>query len=146
MGAAPVREYEFDTAQSSLIERLAGAIKFVGVWFLVLAALQAAMLLLVIVLTGRVGLAVVIQYVAVGALLFFQGLWNNRAAESFRRIAGTQGNDIGNLMSALGDLNKLYALTRVLIIIALVLFVLAAVMMAAFGGAAMGLMMQSAPQ
>ena len=53
------------------------------------------------------------------------GTWTTRAANSFRLIVDTEENDIRNLMTALGELKKLYTLQYVIVIAAIVMIVLA---------------------
>ena len=65
-----------------------------------------------------------------GIVYLLIGVWTNNAASSFRKIVGTRGRDVTNLMDALGNLRSVYSLQRILIIIALVLIPL--VMIAAF--------------
>jgi hypothetical protein len=65
------------------------------------------------------GFATIIQ----GIIQLIIGIWTAKAATSFQLIVKTQGNDIENLMTALGELRKLYALQYWIFIIALVLVV-----------------------
>jgi len=58
-------------------------------------------------LIARGGLANIIQ----GIVQIIIGFWTNKAASAFKQIVTTQGNDIENLMGALGELRKLYSST-----------------------------------
>jgi hypothetical protein len=59
-----------------------------------------------------------------GVTSFFLGNWTRNAASAFESIVETRGNDIGNLMVALGELRRVYVLQRVLITIVIVSVVL----------------------
>jgi len=69
-----------------------------------------------LVLIARGGLANIIQ----GIVQIIIGFWTNKAASAFKQIVTTQGNDIENLMGALGELRKLYTLQYWLYIVALI--------------------------
>ncbi len=56
-----------------------------------------------------------------GIIQIIIGIWTGRAASSFQLIVNTQGNDITNLISALGELRKLYVLQYWLLILGLIL-------------------------
>ena len=108
--------YEFNNTQNQLIRQLAQKMRFVGYILLTLGVL--------VIVAGIVnfrlgGFATIIQ----GIIQLIIGLWTAKAATSFQLIVKTQGNDIENLMTALGELRKLYALQYWIFIIALVLVV-----------------------
>jgi hypothetical protein len=109
--------YEFSDSQNQLIRNLSDKMRFVGYFLIATGAL--------IVLTGLFaftrggaenGFSAIIQ----GVIQIVIGVWTTRAAQSFKRIVETSGNDIENLMGALGELRKLYALQFWLILIALI--------------------------
>ncbi len=56
-----------------------------------------------------------------GLVFFLLGIWTRSAAGSFRKVAGTQGNDVSWLMSALGSLNRAYGLIYTLIVVVVLL-------------------------
>lgn len=56
-----------------------------------------------------------------GLVYFLLGIWTRSAAGSFRKVAGTQGNDVSWLMTALGALNKAYGLIYTLILLVVLL-------------------------
>ena len=108
--------YEFNNTQNQLIRQLAQKMRFVGYILLTLGVL--------VIVAGIVnfrlgGFATIIQ----GIIQLIIGIWTAKAATSFQLIVKTQGNDIENLMTALGELRKLYALQYWIFIIALVLVV-----------------------
>ena len=108
--------YEFNNTQNQLIRQLAQKMRFVGYILLTLGVL--------VIVAGIVnfrlgGFATIIQ----GIIQLIIGIWTAKAATSFQMIVKTQGNDIENLMTALGELRKLYALQYWIFIIALVLVV-----------------------
>lgn len=111
------REFEFDTSQNALFSDLAQKMGFVGLLFMALGALT----ILGGVFNGIGGLS----NVFVGVLYILIGLWTKNASDAFRRIVDTQGSDITNLMTALGQLRKLYALQYWAIIISIAFIVLA---------------------
>jgi hypothetical protein len=106
--------YEFNTSQNQLIKDLADKMRFVA-YFLIGLGILLTIAGLVALRGG--GIANIIQ----GVIQIIIGFWTSRAANSFRSIVKTQGNDIGNLMSALEELRKLYTLQYWLLIVALIL-------------------------
>ncbi|MGD1701754.1 hypothetical protein [Dapis sp. BLCC M229] len=112
------KQYEFDGSQNELILDLSNKMRFVS-YFLIAGGILA-------VIIGLLGLnpGVIIQ--AVVDILI--GVWTLKAASSFKLIVDTEGNDIVNLMGALGELRKLYRLQYWLLIIALVFLVIALVL------------------
>jgi hypothetical protein len=61
-----------------------------------------------------------ISNIITGVVQIIIGVWTNKAASSFKLIVNTQGNDIENLMGALGELRKLYTLQYWLLILSLI--------------------------
>jgi hypothetical protein len=114
------RQYEFSGSQNELIKNLADKMRFVA-YFLIAAGVLAAIGGLVSLRGGGFG------GIINGVVYVLIGVWTNSAASAFRRIVETQGNDIENLMGALGELRKLYTLQYWLLIIALVFIALALV-------------------
>ena len=108
--------YEFNNTQNQLIRQLAQKMRFVGY---ILLALGVLVIVAGIVNFRLGGFATIIQ----GIIQLIIGIWTAKAATSFQLIVKTQGNDIENLMTALGELRKLYALQYWIFIIALVLVV-----------------------
>jgi len=95
-----------------LIRELAEKMRFVS-YFLSLGILVA---IFGLVLIARGGLANIIQ----GIVQIIIGFWTKQPLLSSRLT--TQGNDIENLMGALGELRKLYTLQYWLYIVALILW------------------------
>jgi hypothetical protein len=54
-----------------------------------------------------------------GLFFLLQGIWARTAAGSFRKIVDTRGNDITNLMNAVGSLRTMYGLLYLLLAAAL---------------------------
>jgi hypothetical protein len=54
-----------------------------------------------------------------GLFFLLQGIWARSSASSFQRIADTRGNDINNLMNAIGSLRTMYGLLYLLLALAL---------------------------
>jgi len=104
------QQYEFSSSQNELIKNLAEKMRFVSYFLIgvgVLIAVSGAIALL------RGGIANIIT----GVVQIVIGVWTNKAAAAFKRIVDTEGNDIENLMGALGELRKLYNLQYWLLIL-----------------------------
>ena len=109
------RQYEFDQSQNELILDLSNKMRFVS-YFLIAGG----------VLSGIIGLLSLNVGVIIPAVVdILIGVWTLNAASSFKLIVDTQGNDIVNLMGALGELRKLYRLQYWLLIITLVFLAIA---------------------
>jgi hypothetical protein len=54
-----------------------------------------------------------------GLFFLLQGVWMRSSAASFRKIVDTKGNDITNLMNAVGGLKSMYGLLSLLLALAL---------------------------
>jgi hypothetical protein len=54
-----------------------------------------------------------------GLIFLLQGLWARSSAGSFQKIVDTKGNDITNLMTAIGSLRTMYGLLYLLLAAAL---------------------------
>jgi hypothetical protein len=119
-------DYEFSQSQNELISDLAAKMRFVSMFLIGLGVL-ATITGLVTILRG--GFSSIIS----GVVYLVIGIWTNKAASSFKMIVETQGNDIENLMGALGELRKLYTLQYWLLIIALV-FIAIGLVLAVVGG------------
>ncbi|MEM1169730.1 MAG: hypothetical protein AAGJ08_11795 [Cyanobacteria bacterium P01_H01_bin.35] len=112
------RQYEFDQSQNELILDLSNKMRFVS-YFLIAGG----------VLSGIIGLLGLNAGVIIPAVVdILIGVWTLNAASSFKLIVDTQGNDIVNLMGALGELRKLYRLQYWLLIITLVFLAIALVL------------------
>jgi hypothetical protein len=108
--------YEFTTTQERLIADLAGKMRFVSYFLIVVGVLQIIPGLSRLVIAEGFGLVIS------GVVQLLIGIWTNRAASSFLQVAQTRGNDIDNLMEALKQLRRLYSLQYWLLIVALVIF------------------------
>lgn len=128
--------YEFTAEQNETIRKLAGRMKFVGVYsivvgilvvlFSILALIGALYLMTQLPSEAGPGLKVqlivgVLMYFAVAAIQLLTGIWTSAAATQFKLIVTTVGQDIGHLMTALGSLRKLYSLQVTLLIVGLIL-------------------------
>ena len=112
------RQYEFDRSQNELILDLSNKMRFVS-YFLIAGG----------VLSGIIGLLSLNVGVIIPAVVdILIGVWTLNAASSFKLIVDTEGNDIVNLMGALGELRKLYRLQYWLLIITLVFLAIALVL------------------
>lgn len=111
-------QYEFSTSQNELIQQLAEKMRFVG-YFLIGVGILIAVSGLVTLTNGGIG------NIINGVIQVIIGVWTSKAASAFKLIVETQGNDIENLMGALGELRKLYTLQYWALIIALVFVAIA---------------------
>ncbi len=105
-------EYEFTDSQSQIISQLASKMGWVAMFGLVVGVMIAALGIFSLGSDGQ-GLVFLVQSVFV----IMVALWTRRAALSFRQVVETTGSDITNVMSALGELKKLYTLHYWLIIV-----------------------------
>jgi len=110
------QQYEFDQSQNELIADLAQKMRFVGYFLVVIGIIG--------IISGIIALfnspSVSANYFINGIVNTIFGVWLNKAASSFKEIVDTEGNDIINLMGALGELRKLFGLIYWLLIIALI--------------------------
>jgi hypothetical protein len=120
MGGPPQGEYEFNDTENAAITDLASKMRFVGLMGVIFGVLLMLAGIGGCASSNPGGLGNVIQ----GVLSLMIGLWTRSAADAFKRIVDTQGSDIFNLMSALGELRRIYGLQRTLFIIVIVLFAL----------------------
>ena len=107
------QQYEFSSSQNELITQLAEKMRFVAYFTIGLGVLVAIPGLFTLLRGG-------ISNIITGVVQIIIGLWTNKAACSFKLIVNTQGNDIENLMGALGELRKLYTLQYWLLILSLI--------------------------
>lgn len=107
------QQYEFSSSQNELITQLAEKMRFVAYFTIGLGFLVAIAGLFTFLRGG-------ISNIITGVVQIIIGVWTNKAASSFKLIVNTQGNDIENLMGALGELRKLYTLQYWLLILSLI--------------------------
>lgn len=107
------QQYEFSSSQNELITQLAEKMRFVAYFTIGLGVLIAIGGLFTVLRGG-------ISNIITGVVQIIIGVWTNKAASSFKLIVNTQGNDIENLMGALGELRKLYTLQYWLLILTLI--------------------------
>jgi hypothetical protein len=122
--------YEFNESQNQLILDLSKKMMFVS-YFLIASGILGAISGIIAIMQG--GFGGIVQ----GVVLLVTGIWTINASKAFKLIVETQGNDIENLMGALGQLRKLYTLQYWLFIIALIFIVIgfiAAIILAVSGG------------
>lgn len=115
--------YEFTGEDNAVFSRLATKMRGVGFWFEV----YGVFLVLVFVYKlipkgGHVDIAPL--DLVTGLIVLFLGHWTRRGGWGFRRIAETQGNDVGLLMGALRELARFYGLIdRIIFVVVLVVIV-----------------------
>lgn len=117
----PAGSYEFTEEQDGLIERLAGGMRFVGIFLVILGAIgcvggAAAMLL------GRRGAL----GLPVGAMAVLLGLNAIGGAGAFGKVVRTRGNDVANLMDALDYMRRFFLVLAAYVVIDIVVLVVGA--------------------
>jgi hypothetical protein len=127
-------QYEFTAEQNRVIADLEKKMRLVGIVLQIFGVLGTIAGLLLIT---RNGIGALIQ----GVISLCLGIWTVRAADAFRRIVTTEGQDISNLMAALQQLGRYFGLKYMLIMIGLVLMavVLGFVLLALLFGVGAGL-------
>lgn len=109
---SPAPEYEFTAVQNGLIGDLAAKMKFVGTLFI---GMGAVVPLAHVIQYRAAGIVASLPFVIAGIAAIVVGLWTRGASSRFQDIVDTEGNDIANLMVALEELRRVYALQRVVI-------------------------------
>ncbi len=123
--------YEFNESQNQLILDLSKKMLFVS-YLLIATGVFGAIAGLITILQG--GFGALVQ----GVVSLVTGIWTINASKAFKLIVETQGNDIENLMGALGQLRKLYTLQYWLFFIGLIFLAIAVIVIVIFGIAAGG--------
>jgi uncharacterized membrane protein YhaH (DUF805 family) len=146
---APSGQYEFSAADNSVFGGLAGKMRFVGIFLIVVGVLYLFLAGLIaigaisgqsvtttqktdggVVVTQRnLHIGHTIGYLVGGIIYLCLGVWTGNGAVAFRRIVDTQGSDISHLMEAVTNLRKLYTLQYWLIFIALIVMLVVLVAM-----------------
>lgn len=114
-------EYEFDPQQNSTITSLAGAMKFVAIIEILLGALYAVLALMAF-FAGALGNLLVYSVISVSQIVLAWML--HRAADHFRAVVETRGNDVAHLMGALDQLRQHFVTKKIIYLIAIALFVI----------------------
>lgn len=123
--------YEFNESQNQLILDLSKKMMFVS-YFLMVSGVLGVISGVILLRNG--GFSGLVQ----GFIVLITGIWTINAAKAFQLIVNTQGNDIENLMGALGQLRKLYTLQFWLFLIAVIFMVIGLILIVVFGIAAAG--------
>lgn len=66
-----------------------------------------------------------IENLITAAFYIFIGIWTRKAGQAFQSIVDTEGSDISHLMSAIGNLDKLFTLEKWIILLVIIVFVIA---------------------
>ena len=109
-------EYEFNSTQNQVIEQVAKKMRFVGIILIILGIFY--------MLGGLFTLPKGIANIIAAIIYIIIGYWTTKASTSFQLIVNTEGNDITNLMEALGELKKLYKLQYVILIISILIVII----------------------
>ena len=103
--------YEFSEPQNTQFSKLAASMTFVGTAMIVLGAFSG-----ITIFFGS------IQNILTAAFYIFIGIWTRNAGQAFQSIVDTEGSDISHLMSAIGNLEKLFTLEKWIIIFSIAVF------------------------
>jgi hypothetical protein len=117
--------FEFGPAEDDVFGRLAGAMKFVAVFLVVVGVVAISGALVTHAHTTG---AELISGIVQGVVSCIVGGWLLGAAGSLRAITETKGMDIPNLMLAMDKLRKVYTLQAVLLGIACAVVLVALVL------------------
>lgn len=123
--------YEFNESQNQLILDLSKKMMFVS-YFLIASGALGTLAGIITIKQG--GFSGIVQ----GVVLLVTGIWTINAAKGFQLIVNTQGNDIENLMGALGQLRKLYSLQFWLFMISLIFIVIGLILAIVVGISGVG--------
>ena len=115
------RPYEFDDAQNATFAKLADAMTFVAAAMILLSA-AVGVAVIALARSTMIGSAILAP---LGIAVAVMGAQQFAAARRFRRIVGTRGNDISNLMTALEEMAVAYGVQRWLWMTALIVILLA---------------------
>ena len=129
MNSAP--EYEFSNVQNGVIGELASKMRFAGLMGMVFGVLLALTSLAPVVLAKTVS-GINWANVVAGVASLVIGVWTRGAAGHFQNIVDTEGNDIGNLMVALEELRRAYAIQRIVFAVAALALVMAVLLYLTF--------------
>ena len=109
--------FEFNEQQNATIKSLASCMRWVGAVMLVIGALQC---IVGVVTIAKQGLPSLLQ----GLILIVFAVFTYKAADAFRRIVDSSGQDIAHLMVALSSLRSLYRLQVIILaIVGLILII-----------------------
>ncbi len=114
-------EFEFDESQNTLLIDLSSKMRFVGLLLLYIGGLNVIAGLGVLFFFANIEESM--SSILTGIILALVGFWTRKASAYFKAIVDTEGNDMTNLNTALGELRKLYALQYWAIVAALALVV-----------------------
>jgi hypothetical protein len=120
------QNYEFNESENSVFADVASRMKAVGFFSVFFGSLSIILSTFALIQSkdfrlGSSGIGGISQ----GLFFLLIGIWTRDAGSSFRQIVDSKGNDIRNLMDAIGSLKKLYTLQYWLLVIALVLVAIA---------------------
>jgi hypothetical protein len=134
-----VQQYEFDSKQDVIIERLSRSMRWIGLPLVIAGfffALDGSRLLIESLHQPSSALGAVSAIL--GAMLCLAlANWTRSAARSFHRIVTTKGQGIDHLMDGLDNLRKMYALLSVLVKIYVVVLFVALVLLITAGAVAL---------
>jgi hypothetical protein len=114
--------HEFSEEQNKTIASLASCMGAVGVFLLIIGAIQLVVGVSAITQGG-------VRTLIEGLLSLVIGGFTQKAAGAFRQIVNSTGNDLGYLMSALGTLRDLYRLQVVALVAAMAIALLAVMLL-----------------
>lgn len=128
--SSTLTRYEFSEGQNQIVRDLARKMSVVGLFLMINGfALLAMSVMIFITLWDYEVLLHIFPHIVVLII----GSWTRHAAKSFHKIVDSEGNDIPNLMNALENLQKLYRLKYIILMITLVFIALGVLLIFAGG-------------
>jgi hypothetical protein len=117
-------EYEFSSRQNTRFQALSKTMHRVGILLILIEVPWTLLWILFIINQSSIDwleLSVLLAQISAFSLITW---WTLKAASAFKRIAITQGEDLKNLMKALGEIKNIYRFQRWIIIITISFLIL----------------------
>lgn len=119
----PGGEYEFSESDNQLFLDLSSSMVTIAILTIIFAVLGLTPLV-TFLFTQQVSYWVLFEVILETCLLGIIAIWLLQAAHSFRQVAETEGRDITHLMDGLGTVSSMAWLVKILMVIALALFLM----------------------
>lgn len=124
---SPESEYEFGHSDNQVFLDLASSMVSIAVLTIIFAVFSLTPLV-TFLLTQKVSYWVLFEVIFETCLLGIVAIWLIQAAHSFRKVAETEGKDITHLMDGLGTMSSMAWLVKILMVIAVALFLFTGVL------------------
>ena len=125
------QQFEFSPAQNQFIGKLASKMLFVGRFYMLVGVVLVIRGLFRMLGVGKEGLGFDaftldgLDTLLLGVILLFIGINTRHSARSFKRVVESSGSDVTNLLGALENLERCYAVQYWLLVLAIILIVVA---------------------